>query len=297
MHSPEMTGRVPLFPLRQSILISPIALTSIPARRLNKEVLAVSAVPSAVIVLPARYASSRLPGKPLLCETGKYLIQHVYEAAAQARLAQEVIVATDDPRIQSAVRSFGGSVMLTDPGHPSGTDRVAEVARVIPADLFVNLQGDEPLIDPASLDLLISLLAGDPEADMATLAAPLANLEQYHSPHCVKVVCDDAGRALYFSRSPIPFVRDGQPDLEARPARFLQHIGLYAYRRSFLLRLAGLPPHPLETIEKLEQLRALAHGCRMPVGLIERPTLGVDTREDYDRFVAFQRRLESGQAA
>jgi 3-deoxy-manno-octulosonate cytidylyltransferase (CMP-KDO synthetase) len=257
----------------------------------------VFAVSSAVIVLPARYASSRLPGKPLLRETGKYLIQHVYEQATKARLANDVIVATDDPRIETAVRSFGGQVMRTDPRHPSGTDRVAEVARTIPADLFVNLQGDEPLVDPASLDLLITLLADNPAADMATLAAPLANLEQYHSPHCVKVVCDEAGRALYFSRSPIPFVRDGQPDLHARPARFLQHIGLYAYRRSFLLQLADLPPHPLETLEKLEQLRALAHGCQIPVGLIERPTLGVDTREDYERFVALYHRLVSGQAA
>jgi 3-deoxy-manno-octulosonate cytidylyltransferase (CMP-KDO synthetase) len=252
---------------------------------------------AAVIVIPARHASSRLPGKPLLRQTGKYLVQHVYERACLARKAGAVVVATDDPRIVAAVESFGGQVVLTRRDHPSGTDRVAEVALRTQGEIVVNLQGDEPLIEPASLDLLIGLLEGDPAADMATLACPLASAEQWHNPNCVKVVCDDAGRALYFSRSPIPFVRDSSPDFAARPARFLQHVGLYAYRRGFLMRYAATPPAPLEQFEKLEQLRALSLGCRIPVGLIDRPTLGVDTYEDYQRFLAAYRQLQARRAA
>src|SRR5947209_6467678 len=175
------------------------------------------------IVIPARYASSRLPGKPLLRTTGKYLIQHVYERACQSRRASQVIVATDDPRIVAAVESFGGHALLTRRDHPSGTDRVAEVAQDLDADVIVNLQGDEPLVDPASLDLLPDLLRRDPGADMATLAVPISSAEQWQNPNCVKVVCDAAGRALYFSRSPIPYVRDGQPDFAAEPPCFLQH--------------------------------------------------------------------------
>jgi 3-deoxy-manno-octulosonate cytidylyltransferase (CMP-KDO synthetase) len=250
-----------------------------------------------LVVIPARYASARLPGKPLLRHTGKYLVQHVYERACQAARADEVVVATDDVRITTAVEGFGGRAVLTSRDHPSGTDRVAEVARAAGADLVVNVQGDEPLIDPASIDLLVGLLGADPGAGMATLACPLASLEQYHSPHCVKVVRGDDGRALYFSRSPIPYVRDGRPDLGARPPRFLLHVGLYAYRREFLLRLAALPPHPLERAEKLEQLRALAAGAAVPVGLVDRPALGVDTYDDYQRFVALHRQARQGRAA
>lgn len=237
------------------------------------------------IVIPARYASSRLPGKPLLRETGKYLIQHVYERARQAKNAAAVIVATDDPRIVAAVHSFGGNVVVTDRDHPSGTDRVAEVARGLDADIIVNLQGDEPMIDPATLDLLPLLLQHDNGADMATLAVPITDKEQWLNPNCVKVVCDASGRALYFSRSPIPYVRDGKPNFAAEPARFLQHLGLYAYRRSFLLSLATLPPEPLEQLEKLEQLRVLSLGRRIAVGIVKHASIGVDTREDYERFV------------
>jgi 3-deoxy-manno-octulosonate cytidylyltransferase (CMP-KDO synthetase) len=251
----------------------------------------------AVIVVPARYASTRLPAKPLLADTGKPLIQHVYERAVLAKRASSVIVATDDGRILDAVRRFGGNVVLTRADHACGTDRIAEVARTIDADIVVNLQGDEPLIDPASLDQVISMLEDDPGAGMATLAAPLRTLEQYHSPNCVKVVCDGRGDALYFSRAPIPFVRDGEPDLSARPARFLQHVGLYAYRRDFLLRFATLPAAPLEQLEKLEQLRALAAGCRIRVGLTAAATLGVDTLEDYQRFVAMYRAEQARRAA
>ena len=236
------------------------------------------------IIIPARYASGRLPGKPLLRATGKYLIQHVYEQAFLAR-ADAVVVATDDQRIFDAVQSFGGQAMMTRSDHPSGTDRVAEVARTLDADVIVNLQGDEPQIEPETLDLLPQLLDQDPEADMATLAVPIRSLEQWHDPACVKVVRDEAGRALYFSRSPIPFVRDGEPDFAAEPASFLQHLGLYAYRRNFLLKLAALPPAPPEALEKLEQLRVLAAGHRIQVGIVQHAAKGVDTPADYERFV------------
>src|SRR5262249_40192508 len=153
-----------------------------------------------------------------------------------------VLVATDDQRIADAVRGFGGRVVLTRCDHATGTDRIAEVAQQLDANIIVNLQGDEPLIDPAALDLLPTLLERDSHADVATLATPITALEQYRDSNCVKVVCDARGRALYFSRSPIPFVRDGEPDFSRRPPIFLQHLGLYAYRREFLLRLCQLPP-------------------------------------------------------
>ena len=212
------------------------------------------------IIIPARYASSRLPAKPLLRETGKYLIQHVYERAFEAKCASEVIVATDDERIFDAVRGFGGRVVMTRADHTSGTDRIAEVAGHLECDAVINLQGDEPQIDPAALDLLATLLDSDSACDMATLAVPITDRDTYLSPNVVKVVCDDRGRALYFSRSPIPMVRDGEPDFASRPARFLQHLGVYAYRRDFLLKIAATPPHPLELSEKLEQLRVLGTG-------------------------------------
>jgi 3-deoxy-manno-octulosonate cytidylyltransferase (CMP-KDO synthetase) len=249
------------------------------------------------IIIPARYASSRLPGKPLLRQTGKYLVQHVYERACRAKCADAVVVATDDPRIVAAVGKFGGRVTMTRRDHPSGTDRVAEVAAGLDADLFINLQGDEPLVEPDSLDLLADLLKKNLAADVATLAVPLRSVEQWLNPNCVKVVCDAAGRALYFSRSPIPYMRDGKPDFAARPPRFLQHLGLYAYRRDFLKQLATLPPAPLEQLEKLEQLRVLAHGRTIQVGVVEQAGLGVDTYEDYERFVTMYRRERLGRAA
>jgi 3-deoxy-manno-octulosonate cytidylyltransferase (CMP-KDO synthetase) len=249
------------------------------------------------IVIPARYASTRLPGKPLLRATGKYLIQHVYERARQCACASRVIVATDDPRIEAAVCRFGGEVARTSRRHPSGTDRVAEVAQSLSADVVINLQGDEPLVDPACLDLIADLLKRDPEAEMATLAVPIRSRDQWHNPHCVKVVCDARGRALYFSRSPIPFVREGDPDFHAKPPLFLQHLGLYAYRRPFLLELARIPPSPLEQAEKLEQLRVLSVGRAIQVGVVAQPAIGVDTMEDYLKFVRMYRQQESPQAA
>jgi 3-deoxy-manno-octulosonate cytidylyltransferase (CMP-KDO synthetase) len=240
------------------------------------------------IVIPARYASSRLPGKMLLKATGKYLVQHVYERASQAKAAA-VLVATDDERILRAVKEFGGTAVSTSPHHPSGTDRVAEAARHVDADVIVNLQGDEPHIDPGHLDLLPQLLQMDSGAAMATLATPLTSLDQYQNPNCVKVVCDSLGRALYFSRSPLPYVRDGQPSLGRPP--FLQHVGLYAYRRDFLLQLAELPPAPLEALEKLEQLRVLHAGHAITVGVVDHAGQGIDTQADYDAFVSACRSL------
>ena len=236
------------------------------------------------IVIPARYASSRLPGKPLLRETGKYLIQHVYEQASQS-CANEVLVATDDERILHAVVSFGGRAVMTRPDHPSGTDRIAEAAQNLDADVIINLQGDEPLIEPAILDRLPELIYEDRAADVATLATPITSLEQWRDPNCVKVVRDNGGRALYFSRSPIPYVRDGQPDFSRQPPLFLQHLGLYAYRRAFLQKLASLPAEPLEQMEKLEQLRVLAIGRCIQVGIVDHAARGVDTPADYQRFV------------
>jgi len=249
------------------------------------------------IVIPARYASSRLPGKPLLKETGKYLIQHVYERACQTKCARRVVVATDDPRIVAAVESFGGNVVLTQRNHQSGTDRVAEAAQKLDAECIINLQGDEPLVDIESLDLLPEMLERDASADMATLAVPLNERERWVDPNCVKVVCDDDGRALYFSRSPIPHVRDGEPSFNIRPSRFLQHLGIYAYRRTFLLKLSALQPHPLEQLEKLEQLRSLVLGHRIKVGIVQHAAIGVDTIDDYREFVRFYRQTLPRRAA
>ncbi len=248
------------------------------------------------IIIPARYASSRLPAKPLLRETGKYLIEHVYEQACLSR-ADTVIVATDDERIVQAVQSFGGRVQMTRADHASGTDRVAEVAAGLDAEIILNLQGDEPLIDPATLDLLADLLAHDGHADMATLAVPITSAAQWRDPNCVKVVRDRHGRALYFSRSPIPYLRDGEPDFSSPSSLFLQHLGLYAYRRNFLLDLARLPPEPLEQCEKLEQLRVLALGKAIQVGIVAHAGRGVDTPADYAEFVELHRKSREHRAA
>lgn len=237
-----------------------------------------------VAVIPARFASTRLPGKPLLSDTGRTLIQHVVEAATRARRLDGVIVATDDRRILDAVESFGGRAVLTRADHPSGTDRVAEVAAGLPgARIIVNLQGDEPEISPEALDRVVMLLDDDPEAPMATLATPIVERSIFDDPSCVKVVRSGrTGRALYFSRSPIPHHRDGPG---AGDDLGLLHLGLYAYRRDFLLGLAALPPSPLELAEKLEQLRVLEAGYPIAVGITAEPSIGIDTPEDYRRFV------------
>jgi len=239
------------------------------------------------IIIPARLASTRLPRKLLLRETGKPLIQHTYEAARRATRPAGICVATDCQEIFDEVRSFGGRAEMTDPAAPSGTDRVAEVARrLAEVDIIVNVQGDEPELAAASIDLVIRLLEEQPEAVMATLATPIRSRRQLEDPACVKVVFDLHGRALYFSRSPIPCPREWDDRLlSADPPHFYQHVGLYAYRRKFLLKLADMRPSALEKIERLEQLRVLEEGHPILVGVVDEPTFGIDTPEDYRAFV------------
>ena len=242
---------------------------------------------SGFLVIPARLASTRLPRKLLLAETGKTVIQHTYEAARRATRASGICVAADHEEIAAAVRAFGGQVLLTSPDCASGTDRVAEIARQMPeVEIFVNVQGDEPELSGGAIDLVIDLLARDPGAVMATLATPIRSRRQLEDPACVKVVFDRTGRALYFSRSPIPHARQWDDNLlTAEPAAFHQHIGLYAYRRDFLLRVAEIPRTPLERLENLEQLRVLESGYSIAVGVVNEPTIGIDTPEDYRAFV------------
>jgi 3-deoxy-manno-octulosonate cytidylyltransferase (CMP-KDO synthetase) len=243
--------------------------------------------PTSQIVIPARLASTRLPRKLLLCESGKPLIQHTYEAASRATRPKGVRVATDHAEIYDAVRAFGGQVEMTNPDAPSGTDRVAEVARRLDdTQIIVNVQGDEPEIAGRSIDLAIELLEANPQAVMSTLATPIRSRRQLEDPACVKVVFDRSGRAMYFSRSPIPCPREWEDSLLAADLpHFYQHVGLYAYRREFLLQLADLPPSSLEQIERLEQLRVLEAGYSILVGVVDEPTFGIDTPEDYRAFV------------
>jgi 3-deoxy-manno-octulosonate cytidylyltransferase (CMP-KDO synthetase) len=256
--------------------------------------------PHSYVVIPARYGSTRLPKKMLLRDTGKTLLQHTYEAARAAHLPAGVIVATDHAEIAREVERFGGDFVMTSPDCASGTDRVAEVARKLRrAQIIVNVQGDEPEMSPTAIDRVIELMQENYSAGMATLATPLRDPEQLTNPACVKVVFDDQGRALYFSRSPIPFVRD--PDSSApfnqfrsedgnvRPL-FYQHLGIYAYRRDVLLEFAGLPSTSLEVAEKLEQLRMLQSGRTILVGVVEHASSGIDTPEDYAAFVARRRK-------
>jgi 3-deoxy-manno-octulosonate cytidylyltransferase (CMP-KDO synthetase) len=242
---------------------------------------------SAVVIIPARYASTRLPGKPLLAETGKPLIQHVVESIRPARRVARIVVATDDHRIADAVAAFGGEAVMTRADHPCGTDRIHEAAsklHLADGDIVVNVQGDEPDMEPSCVDKLIALLE-DSDAPMATLAAPLTS-EQADDPNKVKVVLDGRGRALYFSRSKIPFDRD-----RSGQVRYLLHLGIYAYRVGFLKTFAALAPTAAEQAEKLEQLRALEHGYAIAVAVVDYRGLGIDTPADYAAFVARIRRL------
>ena len=241
-----------------------------------------------VVVIPARYASSRFPGKLLARETGKYLLQHVYEQACQASLPKEVLVATDDDRIVRACREFNAPVRMTRPDHSCGTDRIAEVAPELDADIIVNLQGDEPEIDPHHLDCVAGLLQDDPQADLATLAGPFGPDDDPNDPNLVKVVTDRQRHALYFSRWPIPYDRDAGAAGQCK--RYRKHIGLYAYRRETLLQLSRHLPTPLEQAEKLEQLRALENGLVIAVAEVQHPAVGIDTAVQYDDFVKRYRR-------
>ncbi len=243
----------------------------------------------AIAIIPARFASTRFPGKPLANDTGKYLIQHVYERVQQAQRVHRVIVATDDHRIAQAVQSFGGCAEMTRDDHPSGTDRIAEVAaRLDDCDLVLNVQGDEPEIDPHHIDRLVDLLSSDSKVSVGTLACPFAVLKKGDptDPHAVKVVLDARSYAIYFSRALIPYPQRHATDgALCQPAPYLLHIGVYAYRRDFLLHLATLQPTPLEQTERLEQLRWLEHGYKIAVAVVDGTAVGVDTPEDYAEFV------------
>ncbi len=228
-------------------------------------------------VIPARYASTRLPGKPLKDIAGKPMVVRVYERASQAGLVNETLVATDDERIKVAVEAAGGKAMLTRVDHATGTDRLAEVAEAYPeVDLIVNVQGDEPLIDPGLIDELAGLFANEPELAMATVKTEMEDEAEQKNPNNVKVVCDKAGYALYFSRSLMPYPRKGGCPV-------YKHIGIYAYRRDFLLQYAKMEPTPLEQAESLEQLRALENGYRIKVVETKAKFVGVDTVEDLER--------------
>jgi len=240
----------------------------------------------ATAIIPARYASTRLPGKPLLAETGKCLIQHVVEAVRGARRVGRIVVATDDERIAQAVRAFGGEAIMTRADHRSGSDRLAEAVELLglgDEEIVVNVQGDEPEIPPQCVDRLVDLLAGG-EAPMATLVTPLP-ADRADDPNRVKAVLDARGRALYFSRAAIPHGREG-----AGGVAYKLHLGVYAYRAAFLKRFAALPPTPAETAEKLEQLRALEHGCAIIAAEVAYDGAGIDTPEDYAAFVRRMRR-------
>jgi 3-deoxy-manno-octulosonate cytidylyltransferase (CMP-KDO synthetase) len=235
------------------------------------------------VVIPARFDSSRLPGKALLPLAGKPMLQWVHERA-RASGAAEVCIATDDERIASVARGFGADVAMTARTHVSGTDRIAEVAitrRWADDDIVVNVQGDEPLIPPVVIDQVAKLLAAHPRTDIGTLAVKIDALAELNDPNVVKAACDASGRALYFSRAPIPFNRDMPTTV---PSAALRHVGIYAYRVSALRRLAGLAPTRLEVVEKLEQLRALENGLEIRVALaVERPLSDVNTAADLER--------------
>jgi 3-deoxy-manno-octulosonate cytidylyltransferase (CMP-KDO synthetase) len=234
--------------------------------------------PRALAVIPARYDSSRFPGKALALLAGKPMVQHVVERARQAARVARVLVATDDERIRRAVEELGGEAVLTRREHRSGTERVAEVAAQVAAPIYLNVQGDEPLIDPAALDELVGALEEDPAVEVATLATPLADLKDVMDPNIVKVVFDFEANALYFSRAPIPWMRDAS----AGPRHF-KHRGVYAFRRKALLEFPTLPPGELERREQLEQLRWLENGWRIRVAETSHDAVSVDVPEDLAR--------------
>lgn len=239
-------------------------------------------------IIPARYASTRFEGKALADIKGKPMVRHVYERASAARLVNEVIIATDDERIAAAVRAFGGRVVMTSRDHETGTDRLAEVAAALDSEIVVNVQGDEPLIEPAMIDEAVRPLVEEPATVMGTLKSRIRNLHDFLSPNVVKVVTDQSGYALYFSRSPLPNFRDKWNDLKDeafRSGKLLchKHVGLYVYRRDFLLQYARMAPTPLELSEKLEQLRVLENGFRIKVVETAHESIGVDTPGDLEK--------------
>ncbi len=248
--------------------------------------------PRVVAIIPARYASERFPGKVIALLAGKPLVVHTYERTCSAKRLSEVLVATDDERIVEALKPYNVRTVMTRTDHPTGTDRIAEVAAKLDADIIVNVQADEPLVDPLLIDAAIKPLIDDPGVAMATARHPIREMALIHDPNCVKVVCDAQGHALYFSRSPIPFVRATGHDPH-RENLYWQHIGLYVFRRDFLLRFAQMKPTPLERLEKLEQLRVLENGYVIAVVEARARTIGVDTPEDLARV---EKALTEGKA-
>ena len=233
-----------------------------------------------VIVIPARYGSTRLPGKPLVSLAGKPMIQRVYERARMAQRASRVIVATDDERIVKAVEAFGGEARMTRPDHRTGTERVAEVAAHVEGDVFVNVQGDEPLLDPVAIDTAVNALLEEPPPAIATVATPIKTPADIMDPNVVKTILDFDGNALYFSRAPIPWVRDTASKIQVR---HLKHLGLYVFQREALLEYPTLPQGDLERIEQLEQLRWLENGWKIRVAEVEHDAISVDVPEDVAR--------------
>jgi 3-deoxy-manno-octulosonate cytidylyltransferase (CMP-KDO synthetase) len=247
-----------------------------------------SIVPLSILgVIPARYASSRFPGKALVSIAGKTMLQHVWERASQARYLTSLVIATDDPRIRDAAQDFRARVVMTRPDHLCGTDRVAEAASASTAQVIVNIQGDEPMLDPAAIDAVVLGLLEHDDIPMGTLKKRIEDRAEITDPNVVKVVTDHLGNALYFSRSPIPHARESS---DAPPAYF-KHIGLYIYRRDFLLAYSDLPIGPLEQAERLEQLRALENGFKIRVIETEYESLGVDTPEDWHRVSALYEKM------
>jgi len=243
-----------------------------------------------IAVIPARYGSTRFPGKSLALIQGKPMIQWVYERTKQSQLIDRVLVATDDDRIMRAVAAFGGEAVMTSSDHPTGTDRIAEVAQGLDCGIIVNVQGDEPLIEPAMIDEAIIPLVNDATIPMGTVCKQIDSREEAFDPNVVKVVLDEQGFALLFSRAPIPWDRDawaGKRSLDELPltAALFKHIGLYVYRREFLLRYASLPQTRIENVEKLEQLRALGHGYRIRVVITRYESFGVDIPGDLSKIL------------
>jgi len=257
-----------------------------------------------VACIPARYSSTRFPGKVLAKDTGKFLIQHTYERACAAKRVEKVIIAADDEKVREAAESFGAECVLTSIEHQSGTDRIAEAVAQMDVDIVVNLQADEPEIDPANIDYVARLLIENPDYPMATLAADFERAEQIADPNIVKVIVAwsvlrganrkkldakryplnaDCGRAIYFSRAPIPYDRDAQGI--GQVGQYKRHLGIYAYRKDFLLKITALPQTPLEKIEKLEQLRTIENGFGILVGKVKHTCDGIDTPEQYAEFV------------
>ncbi len=247
---------------------------------------------SVLIVIPARYNSTRFPGKVLAMLEGSPVVEHVYRACLDSTLADRVVVATDHEKVEKAVKDFGGDVVITSSEHPSGTDRAAEVAKSMDYDIIVNVQGDEPLIKAEMIDDVAALLIEDSSADMGTLVKRIGTVEEYINPNVVKVTCDKKGFALYFSRAPIPYFRDYM-GIDSKGIASVsekltiqycyKHIGIYSYRRDVLLSLSALPQTDIEKAEKLEQLRALYNGYRIKTKETEHETIGVDTPEDLER--------------